>query len=165
MSTCSRETALFYPPRKRAYVVWNWAYFAGKLSKNRLVCKNAVALAYYGSCRLLVMGSYSWSEGFAWPVKNLNYQPIFVILPLFYVILRKCYVRDPWSSFYSVRGPCNLMLLFREAVRSVCKFWQQHALENVPAKLIKVGIFYELDNLDSHSVHFGIIKGLYHLKH
>ena len=31
-------------------------YFAGKISKNRLVCKNAVALAYYyGSCRLLVM--------------------------------------------------------------------------------------------------------------
>ena len=34
------------------------AYFAGKISKNRLVCKNAVALAYYGSCRLLVMGSW-----------------------------------------------------------------------------------------------------------
>ena len=33
------------------------AYFAGKISKNRLACKNAVALAYYGSCRLLVMGS------------------------------------------------------------------------------------------------------------
>ena len=26
-------------------------------TKNRLVCKNAVALAYNGSCRLLVMGS------------------------------------------------------------------------------------------------------------
>ena len=34
------------------------AYFAGKISKNRLVCKNAVAFAYYGSCRLLVMGSW-----------------------------------------------------------------------------------------------------------
>ena len=34
------------------------AYFAGKIAKNRnMVCKNAVALAYYGSCRLLVMGS------------------------------------------------------------------------------------------------------------
>ena len=33
------------------------AYFAGKISKNRLVCKNAVALTYYGSCRLLVMCS------------------------------------------------------------------------------------------------------------
>ena len=31
------------------------AYFARKISKNRLVCKNAVALAYYGSCRYLVM--------------------------------------------------------------------------------------------------------------
>ena len=32
------------------------AYFAGKnISKN--VCKNAVALAYYGSWRLLVMGT------------------------------------------------------------------------------------------------------------
>ena len=34
------------------------AYFAGKKSNNRLVCKNAVALAYCGSCRLLVM--FSW---------------------------------------------------------------------------------------------------------
>ena len=33
------------------------AYFAGKISKNILLCKNAVALAYYGSCRLLVMGA------------------------------------------------------------------------------------------------------------
>ena len=33
------------------------AYFAGKITKNRPVCKNAVALAYYGSCRLLVIGS------------------------------------------------------------------------------------------------------------
>ena len=33
------------------------AYFAGKISTNRLVCKNAVTLTYYGSCRLLVMGS------------------------------------------------------------------------------------------------------------
>ena len=32
-------------------------YFAEKISKNRLVCKNAVAVAYYESCRLLVMGS------------------------------------------------------------------------------------------------------------
>ena len=28
------------------------AYFTGKISKNSLVCKNAVALAYYGRCRL-----------------------------------------------------------------------------------------------------------------
>ena len=27
------------------------------MSKNRLACKNAVALAYFGSCRFLVMGS------------------------------------------------------------------------------------------------------------
>ena len=33
------------------------AYFTGKISKGRLVCKNAVALAYYESCRLPVMGS------------------------------------------------------------------------------------------------------------
>ena len=38
------------------------AYFAGKIAKNRLVCKNAVALAYYGSCRLLVMGSFRYLE-------------------------------------------------------------------------------------------------------
>ena len=34
------------------------AYFAGNISKNRLVCKNTVALACYGSWRLLVMGSW-----------------------------------------------------------------------------------------------------------
>ena len=33
-------------------------YFAGKISKNRLVGKNAVALTYYGSRKLLVMGSW-----------------------------------------------------------------------------------------------------------
>ena len=37
-------------------------YFAEKISKNRLVCKNAVTLAYYKSCRLLVMGSCSRSN-------------------------------------------------------------------------------------------------------
>ena len=31
------------------------AYFAAKISKNILFCKNAVALAYYGSSRLLLM--------------------------------------------------------------------------------------------------------------
>ena len=57
MSTCSREAALFFP--HRGVLMWTeLAYFAGKISKNRLVCKNAVALAYYGSCRLLVMGSW-----------------------------------------------------------------------------------------------------------
>ena len=34
------------------------AFLEGKISKNRLVCKNAVALAYYESCRLPVMGSW-----------------------------------------------------------------------------------------------------------
>ena len=34
------------------------AYFAGKIDKNRLVCKNAVAFAHYGSCRLPVMCSW-----------------------------------------------------------------------------------------------------------
>ena len=37
------------------------AYFVGKMSKNRMVCKNAIALAYYGSCRFSVMSSLgSW---------------------------------------------------------------------------------------------------------
>ena len=42
---------------KRAHADWNWPISRGKISKNRLACKNAVALSYYGSCRLLVMGS------------------------------------------------------------------------------------------------------------
>ena len=42
---------------KRAHVDWNWPISREKISKNRLVCKNAIALAYYGSCRLLVMCS------------------------------------------------------------------------------------------------------------
>ena len=32
------------------------AYSAGRIPKNRLVCKNSVALACYASCRPLVMG-------------------------------------------------------------------------------------------------------------
>ena len=40
-----------------AHVDWELTYFAGVISKTRLVCKNAVALAYYGSYSLLVMGS------------------------------------------------------------------------------------------------------------
>ena len=43
------------------------AYFALKISKNRLVCKNAVALAYYGSCRLLVMCCF-WLGHFRVPL-------------------------------------------------------------------------------------------------
>ena len=40
------------------------AYFARKISKNILVCKNAVSVAYCGSCRLLVMGSclFEWCD-------------------------------------------------------------------------------------------------------
>ena len=34
------------------------AYFTGKISKHRLVYINAVALPYYASCRLPVMGSW-----------------------------------------------------------------------------------------------------------
>ena len=47
---------LFLP--KRAHVDWNWPILQEKyISKNRPVCKNAVALANYGTCRLLVMSS------------------------------------------------------------------------------------------------------------
>ena len=45
-------------------------YFAEKISKNRLVCKNAVTLAYYESCRLLVMGSWLIS---VWSVCRLYF--------------------------------------------------------------------------------------------
>ena len=38
------------------------AYFVGKISKIRLVRKNDVALAYYGSCWLQVMGSWPGSS-------------------------------------------------------------------------------------------------------
>ena len=39
---------------------WNWPSSREKLSKNRLVCKNAVVLAYYRSCRPQVMHMGSW---------------------------------------------------------------------------------------------------------
>ena len=42
---------------KHAHIDWNWPISREKISKNRLVCKNAAVLAYHGSCRLLVMGS------------------------------------------------------------------------------------------------------------
>ena len=48
------------------------ACFAGKISKNRLVCKSAAALAYYGSCRLLVMFSRTFAAWF--PSKYKTYQ-------------------------------------------------------------------------------------------
>ena len=54
------------------------AYFSGKISKNRLVCKNAVALAYYGSCRLLVMSSWSITK---WP--NVTSSPSLQFLFIF----------------------------------------------------------------------------------
>ena len=43
------------------------------ITKNRLVCKNAVAGAYYGNCRLLVMGSgkLPWQQRHLTPDNNL----------------------------------------------------------------------------------------------
>ena len=59
MSTCSREAALFdLYERVLMCCELELGFFAVKKSKNRLVCKNAVVLAYYGSCRFLVMGSW-----------------------------------------------------------------------------------------------------------
>ena len=56
---------------KRAHVDWNWPISREK-SKNRLVCKNAVALAYYGSCRLLMMGSWHRLDYFWSVILNLE---------------------------------------------------------------------------------------------
>ena len=64
MLTCRHHVDMFTWGRivlsllKRAHVDWNWPISREKISKNRLVCKNAVALAYYGTCRLLIMGSW-----------------------------------------------------------------------------------------------------------
>ena len=66
MLTCGHNVDMFMWGRfvlsllkwlKRAHVDWN-CLFPGKISKNRLVCKNATGFAYYGSWRLLVMGSW-----------------------------------------------------------------------------------------------------------
>ena len=51
------------------------------------------------------------------------------------------------------------MPLFLKTVRGVCKFCQQLALECT--KLMKVGIFLELDTLDSYPVHFARLPSLY----
>ena len=56
---------------KRAHVDWNRLFRGKKRSKNRLVCKIAVALAYYGSCRLLVMGS--WFTSFVLTYQSFAY--------------------------------------------------------------------------------------------
>ena len=48
--------------------------------------------------------------------------------------------------------------MFLKSVRIVRKFCPQLALECT--KLIKVGIFYELDTLDSYPAHFGVIEVL-----
>ena len=47
MSTCSREVASFYPYTEACSC--RMAYFARKISKNRLVCKNSVALIIIGT--------------------------------------------------------------------------------------------------------------------
>ena len=58
MLRCRHDAGMFTRGRivlsslKRAHVDWNWPIY---ISKNRLVYKNAAALAYYESCRLLVM--------------------------------------------------------------------------------------------------------------
>ena len=49
--------------------------------------------------------------------------------------------------------------MFLKAVRGVCKFCQQLALEFT--KLMKVGIFLELVTLDSHLVRFARLPSLY----
>ena len=53
---------------------------------------------------------------------------------------------------------CSTMSLFLKTVRSVCNFCQKLALEYT--KVMKVGIFLELDTLDSDPVHFGITERL-----
>ena len=51
--------------------------FRGKnIYKNRLVCKNAVSLAYYGSCRLLVMA----------PARG-DYQPTYQLPEEIYLLI------------------------------------------------------------------------------
>ena len=70
------------------------AYFAGKISKNRLVCKNAVALAYCGSCRLLVMGS--WLQ--LWPARPLPW----VENCLATILWVKDFVRDFWDLIKNI---------------------------------------------------------------
>ena len=50
------------------------------------------------------------------------------------------------------------MPLFLKTVTSVCKFCQKLVLEST--KLMKVGIFLELDTLDSYPVRFDIIEGM-----
>ena len=55
----SHVSSSLFALRKRLLRRLVWSLFRGKKwLKNRLVCKNAVALAYYRSCRLPVMGSW-----------------------------------------------------------------------------------------------------------
>ena len=58
VTNCNQKCGLMLACR-HVHVRLELTYFAGKISKNSLVCKSAVALAYYGSCRVLVMGSWS----------------------------------------------------------------------------------------------------------
>ena len=80
------------------------AYFAGKISKNRLVCKNAVALAYYGSCRLLVMGS--WFQRFH---KQINQSENQNLCSIWNWIIINYTVRDTSTYFYIARLSLNKM--------------------------------------------------------
>ena len=105
---------------KRAHVDWNWPISWEKISKNRLVCKNAVALAYYGSCRLLVMGS--WLSLASTLVCNIYYRKL-------------VYLKDSNSASHFVNSMilfalCRTGILFAHAPqKNVSNRWYAPALQ------------------------------------
>ena len=85
--------------------------FAGKISKNRLVCKNAVTLAYYGSCRLLVMGScMRLMIGFGFTSDLLNQSQRFQVVFFSKVSVKLFLLSAVQSDYVIMLCPLNGML-------------------------------------------------------
>ena len=94
-------------------------YFARKIYKSRLVCKKAVALAYYGSCRLLVMGSCSW------PIRIHTHTSILHKYLCTYRKTKTHVLRGAFTSFLSSRCTSEDILEEKYPDRTKCNlhFW------------------------------------------
>ena len=58
---------------KRAHVDWNWPILREKYLKlDSMICYNAVALAYYGSCRFPVMDTWNYLNTFNFSYERLQ---------------------------------------------------------------------------------------------
>ena len=104
------------------------AYFAGRISKDRLVCKNTVALAYYGSCRLLVMGScmYQFFAVTWYPVEHTSYfLAKWVLTSAIYFLLKNSLINERRLDIVGCHCQVNVSVSF--SIRNISAVMQMVA--------------------------------------